>query len=294
MTSPRTRTLAKITLPLLLLVLAAITTAASAINIVFIGDSITHGGKGNSGNVAYASYRYPLYFQLKGAGHDVNFVGPQNNYNYPETYDLKSGVYPNYYTTFDRDHAGFWGKTSGQLLNSANNGGGKIFYPWVTNIPAADTPDIALINIGTNDASGGVAIATFTANLSSIIGYLRAANPNVTIILSNLMGTNAAWDTSTVTYNTAIANFVADPTNRTLTSSIVLADIRTGSNRTTMLYDNLHPNELGEAFMAGVYFNAITRSLIPEPATLVLIVGVTVLAGTFILRRRHDRPCSSG
>jgi lysophospholipase L1-like esterase len=266
-------------------------TAADATNIVFIGDSITQGGNGKTGNIknnpAWASYRYPLYFQLTGAGCNVNFVGPENKYEDASgARPLNDTLYPDYNTTFDRDHAAYWGKTSGALLNAAQTG----FLAWANAIPAADIPDIAVINLGTNDASGGVAASTYTDNLATIIGKLRAANPRVTIILSNLIGTTAAWDTSIQTYNTAIANFAANPANRTATSGIVMADIRTGFDRTNWLYDNLHPDEAGEAFIANVYYHAITGVLtgVPEPATCAALAGAAALA-TMIRRRRHQR-----
>lgn len=302
MISPRCNPLVRIVGILLITLIAPTTPATAAINIVAIGDSITQGGTSTAGNItknfAYASYRYPLYFQFKDAGYDINFVGPGTQVYQEDLGRKVSTVAPNpaqnekgpYYPLyenfgfgFDKNHAAYWGKTSGALLNSAQTN----FLAWANAIPTTDTPDIALINIGTNDASGGIAVTTFTTNLATLISKLRTANPNITIILSNLIGTGAAWDTNIVSYNTAIASFVNDPANSTPTSSIVMADVRTGFDKTAWLYDNLHPNQDGEIFMAGVYFDAITTTLIPEPATLALLTGIAVITTTWTMRRRR-------
>lgn len=44
---------------------------AETINILPLGDSITQGGRADR---AEYSYRYPLFYQLKDAGYDVNFI----------------------------------------------------------------------------------------------------------------------------------------------------------------------------------------------------------------------------
>ncbi|MEO1087168.1 MAG: G-D-S-L family lipolytic protein, partial [Acidobacteriota bacterium] len=96
-----TRVLSWTLVVLLSWVAGAQAVAAAPTRILFVGDSITQGGQG------YASYRYPLYFDLLVAGYDVDFVGPRDaaHNNVPP----QPALYPDYDTTFDRDHAGYWG-----------------------------------------------------------------------------------------------------------------------------------------------------------------------------------------
>ncbi|EIP98207.1 PEP-CTERM putative exosortase interaction domain-containing protein [Opitutaceae bacterium TAV1] len=290
MTSPITCARIHLNAVSALLLLAVTAATAPAINIIAIGDSITQGGNSsgvtNGTKLAYASYRYPLFFQLTGAGYDVDFVGPQNETRTPTSFwPINTALYPLYATAFDRDHAGYWGQTSANIKTPVVN--------WLNTVSADQAPDIAIINIGTNDAAGGVAVATFTANLQGIVAALRAVNPDVTLILSNLAGIDKPeYAAAFATYNAAIADFAANPANSTPTSGIVLADIKSGLPDNA-LYDLIHPNEIGEAHLAQVYFDAIAASLVPEPAALALLAGVATLAAVVILRRRsHAR--SSG
>ncbi len=242
----------------LIAVLFGVTPAAAAINILPLGDSITQGGK-SLGNIVYASYRYPLYHKLKAAGYDVNFVGSLSNLNGNLT--PSAANYPNYAGTFDRDHQAYWGKTTlylNQNLNAA-----------LVSLPVADKPELVVLNIGTNDANN-IPTSTYVTQLTSVIDKLRTANPAVKIVLSNIM-VFINHEASCIEFNTAIAALASSL--NTVESPVVLADINTALPAAAR-YDGIHPNFVGEEWLATVYFNAI-QSLLgpPHPLTADKLFG---------------------
>ena len=115
----------------ILFILLAIAQSAhgQAVKIMHLGDSLTSGHRG------YVSYRYDLWFDLIDAGFDVDFVG-----NLTRTYDGPNlDWYPEYLTTFDRDHSGYWGYQTHELVRDAKTSAGK------------HQPDVVLLLAGVND-----------------------------------------------------------------------------------------------------------------------------------------------
>lgn len=232
--------------------LATHSASAVPVKIMCLGDSITHGGYG------YASYRYQTYFKLKDAGYDVDFVGTISTLKYgvPPTNDPN---YPLYTTTFDRNHQGDWGKDSAWV--AARIAG------YLTTL-GTGRPDIALINLGTNDTLNHDAPWT-KANLDLIIGHLRAANPNVKVVLSSLLPLSVRAQ-KVIDTNTAIAALAGE--RNTTASPVVYVDTHTGYNQQAWNYDALHPNVIGEGVLAQHYFNALQPLLAPPSSGGTVIV----------------------
>ncbi len=211
--------------------------------ILPLGDSITHGGQG------YASYRYPLWFALAGGGLGVEFVGSRT--------DLFGGgdpiakLYPSYFTTFDRDHSGFWGWRTDQIAEV------------IEGISSAQLPDIVMIHLGSNDVGqqGAAGIANANANLRLIISRIRAIRPNVRILLAQIIpiGPGTSYFDSAdqiAPLNIVIAQIAADLS--TAQSPIVVVDQNTGFDLASFMQsDGLHPNQTGEAFMATRWLAAL-------------------------------------
>jgi acyl-CoA thioesterase I len=217
--------------------------------ILPLGDSITHGGQG------YVSYRYDLWFALGAAGYSVEFVGQQSalfNNDAPI-----AAFYPNYFTTFDRDHEGHWGWRTDMIAA-------------IVDAVAADTtPDIALIHLGSNDVgqSGAAGVANADAYLREIIGRLRLANPNIDIALAQIVpigpGTSYFANADHIpVLNAAIATIASDLDSAN--SRVLLVDQFSGFDLATMMQsDGLHPDREGELFMAGRWQAALAGVLVP-------------------------------
>ena len=224
--------------------LVAVAPTSAQTRILCLGDSITHGG-----DLGHASYRYPLWNMLQAAGDSVDFVGSRQTVNGGDGGAIPDvTMYPDYYTTFDRDHEGYWGWTTGQILGI------------VDAAAQAALPDVVLVHLGTNDIgqSGAAGVATARANLATIIERLRLAQPNVTILLSQVVpiGPGSGYFANTdqvVPLNAQIADLVAESDNAR--SRVVLVDQFTGFDAVTdMQPDGIHPNIAGETRMAATWF----------------------------------------
>ena len=102
---------------------------SQTVKIMPFGDSATYGIFGKVG------YRYPLWFQLIDAGFDVDFVGTLT----VTDQNPEAEWYPEYFTTFDRDHQGARGLQFHQI------------FPIAVESAATERPDVVLITAGFSD-----------------------------------------------------------------------------------------------------------------------------------------------
>ena len=238
---------------LLAMELCASSGAAPPLKVMPLGDSITQGGQG------YPSWRYPLWFLLRGAGLAVDFVG---TLTIVADGNVNTGLFPDYDSTFDRDHEGHWGWRTDQVLGI------------IDGAAASTQPDVALIHLGTNDVglSGAAGVTAATANLQQIIARLRAANPQIAVLIAQIIppGRNAGTYTLNVPSFTAlnanIAQFAA--ALDTAQSRVLVVDQATGFVPGTDLYDSLHPNESGMARMAQKWFAALRPIALGQLASI--------------------------
>jgi lysophospholipase L1-like esterase len=234
----------------------------SANNIAFIGSSTVEGITGTN------SFRRPLWQQLNSAGYDVNFVGSKNT-------NGSGSTPPN--NDFDRDNDGRGGWRADHFL-TGNNGIPKLAD--LLKGKSADgvdfTPDIAVIYVGHNDIFQNQSASSTRDEISQIIDVLRADNPNVQIVLGLLHNTD--WTSPRIQVTNEVANArIAELNSMLVTlaqqkstnaSPIVIADINSGFNPTTMTSDGQHANPEGEAWMAQRFFqaiNALPGRVIVEP-----------------------------
>ncbi|TAG10375.1 MAG: hypothetical protein EAZ42_04045 [Verrucomicrobia bacterium] len=211
-----------------------------------LGDSITQGYNG------FASYRYWLWQSLQAEGRSVDFVGPWSNVFGGDNASIPfPAIYSNYYTTFDRDHAGSSSIRTDQVLAQ------------IGTILSGPPPQIVLYHLGTNDIgqNGASGVTAALANLPLIVGHLRAANPNVTVLVAQIIpigpGTFYFSQAAEVTaYNAALP--AAITAIDTPASRVLLVDQSTGFNpdpvsQIHMQSDGLHPNAGGEQLIASVW-----------------------------------------
>ena len=215
------------------------TQAEAQTRVMCLGNSITQGGW------AHVSYRYALWFDLADSGYTVDFVGQR---------DGTSGTspnldwYPEYYTTFDRDHEGYWGwrtdAVAGIIIDATVDG----------------QPDIVLIHLGTNDIGqmGAAGVANADTYLRLIIDRIRSVKPAVTILLAQIVpigpGSSYYANADQVDSLNAVIDTIAT-TMDSPESPVVLVDQASGFDVGTMMQsDGLHPNTVGESQMASVWF----------------------------------------
>jgi len=216
-----------------------------SIKIMPFGDSATLGLFGKVG------YRYPLWFLLQDAGFDVDFVGTQNvTEGSPE-----AEWYPEYFTTFDRDHQGSFALQFYELL------------PIAEEAAAAERPDVVLIMAGFSDVwyAGGGATGGARIYLPQIISAFREARPGVIILLSQVppyIGRSGYPDESEnriyiEPLNEEIARIAQE--NNTAESPIYLIDNHTGFDTNLMFCcrDAVTPDPDGEAWIANNFFEVL-------------------------------------
>lgn len=197
------------------------------IRIMPLGDSITEGrGIVSETQPGFVSYRYWLWHELLALGHEVDFVGSQ--------YGVWDG--PPRYTDFDMDHEGHWGwKADGVLAE-------------IEGWTVAARPDVVLIHLGHNDLWQGESIASTIDELGGIIDRIRTVNPRAVLLLARVI--TSAFDNpdSLPELNDRID--VLGPFKNTPESPVLVVDHETGFDPWIHTYDSVHPNELGEQFMA--------------------------------------------
>ncbi len=215
-------------------------TWGEALRLLLLGDSITDGWTVPGG------WRLPLFQLFDGTF--VDFVGQSTNNAPPGL--LEGGEPSN--VLFDRDHQGQSGITA--FTVAAN----------IDGIAAATMPDAVLLMLGTNDVIHDAdPVNDLLPRLQAIIDGLVAQNPNVTILLGNLLPINNTADQAEVDAINAqfpafIAGLQSAGVNITLVdfASITLSD----------LVDGLHPNAPGYAEMAQIWFNALQAAgLLADP-----------------------------
>ena len=211
-------------------------TSNSSNRIMALGASRVEGDRPN-----FESFRFELWKKMIEGGWDVDFIGTEN--------DLAS--YPTLGNrTFDNDHEGRGGWTSGQILDGIGG--------WLN---ATGAPDIVLFSSpGGNDALEGLSIDNAIANANSIIDIIQGANPNVTIIIEQMAPARSDQMTSELTaaFN-QMKQGVLDMANQQTTnqSKVIAVDMFTGFTD-AMLADEVHYNEAGARFIADRYYEVLT------------------------------------
>jgi lysophospholipase L1-like esterase len=196
---------------------------------------------------SFESYRFELWKQLVDGGWEFDYIGTRTD-------DASYADHAN--QSFDRDHEGRGGWTSGQILSGISD--------WVSTVGA---PDIVLFSSpGGNDLLQGLSDYDQTiANINAIIDILQSANPEVTIIIERLAPGRSDFMTAQFTEDferiqeqiVVIAN-----EQTTSTSQVIAVDMFTGFDD-TLLADEVHYSEAGAKFVADRYYEVLEDVLEP-------------------------------
>ncbi|HEU5133597.1 MAG TPA: GDSL-type esterase/lipase family protein [Steroidobacteraceae bacterium] len=207
--------------------------AQTPVRIMPLGDSITAGP---------GCWRAYLWNQLQTAGYsNIDFVGGVNNGD-------GCGL------AHDTDHEGHSGFSITGIADQNQ------LPPWLT----AARPDIIVVHLGTNDMWGGhIPLANKITALTKLIGQMRANNPNVKIVMAQIIPMNAAGCTTcmsdVVAFNNAIVPLAASLNSAQ--SPIFIVDQWTGFNVVTDTFDQVHPVTSGFIKMANKFFPVVAQAL---------------------------------
>ena len=212
----------------------------SSINkIMSLGASRVEGARPD-----FESFRYELWKDLHDGSWTFDFIGSMKD----------DASYPSYEgKTFDVDHEGRGGWTSGQILKGINE--------WLNQ---AGTPDIVLFSSpGGNDALQGLPYDEAISNINAIIDAIQVANPKVTILIEQLAPARSDEMTSelTVYFNQMQQDVLSIAASQTTSTSRVIAvDMHTDFSD-SLLADEVHYNEAGATFIAERYYNVLVNLL---------------------------------
>jgi lysophospholipase L1-like esterase len=134
---------------------------------------------------------------------------------------------------------------------------------------AATRPDVVLMHFGTNDVWSALSTDTVLAAYSKLVDQMRASNPNMRIIVAQIIPLAPAGCTEcpqrAVALNAAIPGWASGKS--TAQSPITVVDQWTGFNDATDTGDGVHPNDAGIQKVADRWYPALTAALgsVPSP-----------------------------
>lgn len=192
----------------------------------------------------YESYRYELWKDLKEGEWTFDFIGTQSD---EASYPIFEGE------SFDIDHEGRGGWTSGQILNGLNG--------WLSQ---TGSPDIVLFSSpGGNDILNGLDYDQAITNINAIIDALQTNNPNVTILIEQPAPGHT--DFMTAEFIEVFDQLQQDVLTiaselSTAESHVIAIDMFTGFTD-NYLADDVHYNEAGATFIAERYYSELISVL---------------------------------
>lgn len=207
--------------------------------ILPLGASRVEGGRPD-----HESFRYETWKLLLGGEWDFDFIGSESD-------DSEYPMFNN--QAFDRDHQGWSGYTSGDILEVLE-----------TSLEKISPPDLVLFSSpGINDAFEDLPYPEIIENINSIIDILQSENPNVTILLEQMAPAHSSVMDSALTwyidqYHVDILTVAANKS--TSMSQIIAIDMYSGFND-NMLADNVHYNQSGADFIAERYYIVLKETL---------------------------------
>ncbi len=203
--------------------------------VLAVGDSITHGVRGQT------SYRKPLNSLLSQSDCSYEFVGSQIS---------NSG-----HDGFISPHEGYSGHTADHFLFGRTDGSGV--NQGIAQSMASFDPDVVLLHIGSNDMRLGQNIDNTISEIDQIISTIHQSNSSAVVLVANVIPWYAsAVQAAVVALGGRIEAYVTQRSN----PLIQLVDVRSGFAPDMMIWDGVHPNEVGEAHIADAFFDIYQRS----------------------------------
>ena len=192
----------------------------------------------------FESYRYELWKDLIDGGWEFDYIGTET----------EVGSYPNYKgMSFDPDHQGHGGWTSGLILNNLASALGE-----------AGTPDIVLLSSpGGNDILDGLPYENVIENINGIIDLLQDRNPDIVILIEQLAPGKTSFMTPELTeiFEQAVLDVETIAQEQTDENSQVIPVNMFDGFVDRYLSDDIHYNEEGAEFIAQRYYEVLETVL---------------------------------
>jgi lysophospholipase L1-like esterase len=223
-------------------------TDGSPCRIMALGDSITDGLVGNApGNTGQSvgGYRVELFRQAVADGHEITFVG--RNQNGPDTVDGQP---------FPRNHEGYSGATISTGMNQLANR--------VDAALAANPPDIVLLHIGTNNLYTGMG-PEVPDQLASLIDQITTGAPDALVVVAQITPLAPSFASNGVDqYNALIPGILQERIDAG--KHLLLVDVNSAfraasADVTALVGDTIHPNATGYGIMAQAWYEGIESFL---------------------------------
>jgi len=212
---------------------------ADTVRIMPLGDSITYGAD-NSLNAVDSSiaYRGSLWTKLHDAGYDIDFVG-----------EVQAGSdYRIFDPSFDLDNEGHWGWRADEIASH------------VTDYLTANSPDIILLHIGTNDLHQGEDIISTVNDVATILDQIHNFDPNIEVIVARIIN-QQIYDQQTTDYNSALETMLQNRITNGEPITIVDMENGAGIDYANDMLDNFHPNTAGNSKIADQWYAVLTTLL---------------------------------
>jgi GDSL-like lipase/acylhydrolase family protein/putative Ig domain-containing protein len=218
-------------------------------NILCLGNSITNGVD------TFNSYRRDLWQMLHAGNYNFDFIGSWSKHHMGTDVPIPD---------FDMDSEGHSGWTFENILKppSWDSSRGSL-QGWINTY----TPDIVLVELGTNDVFQCRKPNEMFGNLNVILYVLREKNKHVKIFLAQIPPLGKQWSDKKLcgndtTYHDAIINLnnqvaLYSKEHSTNQSPIIIVDQYTNVDPSVDMFDDIHPNTKGEKIMAQRWFDAI-------------------------------------
>jgi lysophospholipase L1-like esterase len=126
----------------------------------------------------------------------------------------------------------------------------------VTNYVRNASPDVVLIHLGTNDIFRRDAPADVAQELGGLIDTIRAAKPDVRILLSKLIPSEY-FPADFTALNVSIDGVVSGRNNSSSYPRVIVVDQASGYQQEVDNYDGVHPAPTGEMKIATKWSEAI-------------------------------------
>jgi len=213
------------------------------VKILAVGDSITAGFTFNpplGDGQGTASYRQEFENLLDQSGCSYQMVGSRTR-NDPENPFVFGGR-----------HEGYSGHRADHFLtgNGANQG--------IDAIMQAESPDVVLLHLGSNDMNSNQTGFSTVADIEEIISRILNANGNAKILVANVIPWFGASTNPNITAAISVlGSQITNSINAMGNPNVILADVRSGFPQSYMQQDGIHPNSDGEAHIADAFVTAL-------------------------------------